>query len=503
MRRKWQVFLIVVFVLVVFRFAPSAQGQSTPRRVRIGVDIRFGLQACIDSWTPITEYLSKTIPDYRFVIVPLASQQDLVRVLEKGNLDFMVLDPAMELMAEDRFGVSPLATLIESAPGDATLRPADASSSGAIICRADREDIKSISDLRGKRLSAVKPWSLTGWIAQWELLKNAKIDPQQHLAQVVFEGTHNQVVKSVLAGESDVGTLDADLLVFMLKNRKIPDKSLCVINHEGDVVPLTSGENAAATEFFPGRMLAKSATTSDELAKRVVEALLSKSLATTQDQMPSLATWTVPANSSKVRRTLQSLMGQDFADSAGFPLPYQAPEWLGMALAVASVCVIAIIVVLVLQGRGRRRELLVEEQLETTRREVAEARADKQRLDTILSLAGCGIDIVDDDDQVVYADAGLEQRLGDWRGRKCYQYFSDQETPCACCQRPGPLDTPENTIVNLDAAATGPNAVFQHADHQVLQMIGIPFRDESGKWLYARIHIPVSANLQAGNLQHA
>jgi hypothetical protein len=122
-----------------------------------------------------------------------------------------------------------------------------------------------------------------------------------------------------------------------------------------------------------------------------------------------------------------------------------------------------------------------------------EVRADKQRIDAILSLAGCGIDIVDDNDQVVYADSGLERRYGDWRGKKCYEYFCDLEKPCSGCCRPSPLGEQSKVIQDLDCSngstITDPHAKIHYTENQSMRMIGIPFHDESGQWLYARIHI--------------
>jgi ABC-type phosphate/phosphonate transport system substrate-binding protein len=487
---------IVLLLACVFALPPAFAQEpagSAPRRVRIGIDIRMGFQSCIDSWTPIAGRLSKAIPECRFVIVPLASQEDLIGVLERGDVDFTVLDPALELVAEDRFGVSPLATLVELAPGDA-MRQADAACSGAIICRTDRKDIRTIEDLRGKRLSAVKPWSLTGWIAQWALLKRRRIDPQRDLAQVVFEGTHSQVVKSVLDGTADVGTLDADLLLGMARTQQIQGDAICVINPRGAAVPMASEEDISATERYPGCVLAKSATTSDKLAKRVAEALMHETVTTQFDGMARRLAWTVPANYSKVRHTLQTLMGPRFAESTGFPLPKARPAWLAPVLSFGGVCLVAAVVILVLRRRHRRRESLLAEQLETTRRELVEVRADKHRLDTILSLVGCSVDIVDDNDQMIYADSGLERRYGDWRGKKCYEYFCERETACPCCNRPGPLDAEErvfqDTECSMWSATADPHASARGAEGESFQMIGIPFHDESGKWLLARLHVP-------------
>jgi two-component system sensor histidine kinase TtrS len=138
----------------------------------------------------------------------------------------------MELLAEDRFGAAPLATMVES-PSNATKpSPSDAACSGAIIRRADRTDLATIQDIRGQRVSAVKPWSLTGWIAQWGLLVKQGINPQNDLKQVSFLGTHGEVIKSVLDGTADVGVVDADMLFYLGKNQRIPDGSLCYLPFE-------------------------------------------------------------------------------------------------------------------------------------------------------------------------------------------------------------------------------------------------------------------------------
>jgi two-component system sensor histidine kinase TtrS len=347
---KDKIFLVLISLSFLQPAFALETTDATPRRVRIGVDIRLGFQSCIDSWTPVTEYLSKAIPECRFVIIPLASQQDLVRTLENGGIDFMALDPAMELVAEDRFGVSPLAAMIKVGSTEIKTRSSDAPCSGAIIRRADRKDIDSIQDLRGQRLSAVKPWSLTGWIAQWALLVNKKIDPQKDLKQVAFAGTHGQVVKDVLEGAADVGVLDADLLLQMLRNQRIPEKSLYIINRQGKAVPLLLNQNASATDSYPGRILSKAAATSDELAKRVVDALMPKTLDIRLDRMPCKIGWSIPPNYSKVRYVLQTLMGPHFADSQGFPLPMQYPAWFFPVLAVIGILAAFIAMVFLTPG---------------------------------------------------------------------------------------------------------------------------------------------------------
>ncbi len=494
MKTRAMVVALVAWMAVGRAFAVTGD-DAMPERVRIGVDIRLGLQSCIEFWTPITKRLSEAIPEHRFVIVPLASHQDVERVLESRGVDFLAIDSAVELMAEDRFGVSPLTTMVESNSGHAEFPPADAACSGAIIRRADRADIQQVRDLRGMRLSAVKPWSLTGWFAQWGVLARNDVDPYRNLKQVVFEGTHGEVLKSVLDGSSDAGALDANLLLDLMQKQRIPDNSLWIIDRRGIAVPLAAKTFTASTPRYPGRLVSKAATTSDELAKRVVDALVEKPLRTTLDGIPCQVRWTAPSNTSKVRRLLQSLLGPQFAMSDGYPTAPAAPAWLfplqvfGIALGGFFLASAAV------RSYYRRRERFIEEQFEDTRRELIEVRAENQRIDTILALAGCGVDIVDDQNQIVYADASLEHKYGDWHGHTCHDFYCGSDTPCPGCPRPFPINEHCQTVVDPDCTQFRSHDLFfkfEGIQGEATRMIGVPFRDEGGRWLHARVHLPMA-----------
>lgn len=489
--------LIPAVLVTIFLLSPWAIAGKTdemPERIRIGVDVRLGLQSCLDYWTPVTDYLTKAIPGHRFVIVPLASQQDLVRLLESKGVDFMALDPAMELMAEDRFGTVPLATMTEIDPKESRPQPSDAASNGAIIFLADRSDIRSIKDLRGLRISAVKPWSLTGWISQWGLLANSGIDPHRDIRQVIFEGTHGQVIQRVLDESADVGIVDADILSFMMHNGRIAPDSFAILNRDGRVVPLGEEEFVASTQAYPGRLFSKAEMVPDEFAKRVADALTKTTLDSTLDGMPCRIRWTAPCNYSRVRHLLQTLMGPQFAESEGFPLPRQRPAWL-FPLQITGIAIgFAFLASAMVRRYYRRSDQLLQNQLDDSRRELIEVQAELQRMNVVLDRAGCGIDIVDDENNLVYVDSNLEHRYGDWHNRKCHEYYCESDAPCPECRRPFPINEHCGTAVNLDCTEWTTSAIAR-AKHQAIEgkamwMIGVPFRDEGGRWLHARLHIP-------------
>ena len=497
--------LLVAAILFTPGRPTSAQDteNAAPQRVRIGVDVRLSFRSCMDSWLPVAEYLSKAIPDHRFVVVPLASLRDVQRTLEKGDVDFVVLDPAMEILANDRYGATPLLTLVETAEDETTLRPANAASSGTLIRRADRADIARIRDIRGQRLAAVKPWSLTGWIAQWGVLEKNGIDPHRDVLQVVFEGVNGQVVESVLNGSADVGAVDAEMLDCLIRSKQVSAASLCFFDRRGLAVPLVLGESLSSTDAYPGRVLCKTEATSNDLAQRVANALMKQGVEISLDHTPYRVTWSVACNYGKVRHLLQALMGPYYAESPGFPMPSRYSVWFLPAVVIGGAVVALVIAWLFLRRRYRRRTEVLRDQFDALRRELLEARAERQRINAILTLAGCGIDIVDDANKIVYADSGLERSYGDWHGRKCHEYYCGSGAPCPDCRRPDATGEQSQILLDIDGSQSpptdDPHAKVHYIRGESTRMIGIPFRDEGGRWLYARIHFPLAAFAEQGS----
>jgi ABC-type phosphate/phosphonate transport system substrate-binding protein len=487
--------IFLLFVILAWRSVPADGQDDAPRRIRIGVDTQIGFEATIDTWTPLAEYLTKAVPGYRFVIVPLASREDVSRVFERPGVDFTILNPALEVLCSDKYGTVTLATMWRTMPGEKEPLPGEAACAGAIIRAADRADLERIEDIRGQRVAAVKPWSLTGWLAQWGYLVKQQVDPYSDLEEVVFEGTQEQVIKNVLDGTADVGVVDMGLLTEMVENKRIPKESLYIFNKRGQTSPFVAGDEMATTVLYPQWAFVKAPTTPDELAQRVAEALQKEPVETEIDGMPFRVGWTFPRNYSRVRRLLVGLMGPQFAEMAGYPRAPDREPWIFPAVVIGSALLILAVVSMFVRDRYRKRAIVLSERLEETRSSLLEARAERQRVDAILAMAGCGIDIVDNNNDMVFADSSLERKYGDWHGRKCDEYYRGSDVPCDTCAIPGPGDEPRQEFVELNAEPwlvdADPHAHVHYIEGEKMRMIGIPFQDESGRWLYARVHVPV------------
>jgi PAS domain S-box-containing protein len=136
---------------------------------------------------------------------------------------------------------------------------------------------------------------------------------------------------------------------------------------------------------------------------------------------------------------------------------------------------------------ARLRDDLEQELRERSRLE-AEGLAANQRLEFVVGATGTGFDIIDDTCTMQYIDPARMKKFGDYRDRKCYEYFRGRATPCEECAM-------------MRALATRSVAVEEQtnpADYRrPTQVTAIPFQTEEGKWMVAEVSVDISERKQA------
>ena len=82
-----------------------------------------------------------------------------------------------------------------------------------IIARNDRDDLKTLKDLRGKKIAASSPNSLGGWLAALREIRQRGYDPDNFFSSVYFAQFQTpDVISSVLNGNVDAGILTTCVL---------------------------------------------------------------------------------------------------------------------------------------------------------------------------------------------------------------------------------------------------------------------------------------------------
>ncbi|KAA3628175.1 MAG: PAS domain S-box protein [Proteobacteria bacterium] len=288
--RAW----IAVFVLLGGTAVSAAE-----QLVSIGILTHRGKEPTLAAWAPTAQYLSEQVPGHRFVVTPLGFD-DVDPAVAALAVDFILANSGMYVDLEVRHGVSRIATLYNRRSDNQRYNVFG----GVVFTRADRSDLEGLKELRGSRFAAVHPISLGGYQMSLRELHALGIDPQEDFQVLDFLDVHDRVVRGVLDGTYDAGTVRTDILERMVLDGKIEEKQYRVIN------PQPYSEDfpfVRSTRLYPEWPFAKARHTSNELAQKVAVALLSMPRDHPAALAGRYAGWTVPLDYQPVHELFKEL----------------------------------------------------------------------------------------------------------------------------------------------------------------------------------------------------
>jgi two-component system sensor histidine kinase/response regulator len=358
------------------------------RLVRIGVLAKRGAERCLEEWEPTAEYLTAEIPGFKFVIRPLG-HDEIDAAVERGELDFILVNPSLYVELERFYGASRIVTL-RAVYGS---KPC-AVYAGVIFCKADRSDIRKLADLKGKTFMAVDERSFGGWQMAWRELKEHGVNPYRHFRELRFGGTHDAVVYAVRDGQVDAGTVRADTLPRMASEGKISLEEFQVIGERVGEEPELPFRRS--TRSYPEWPLAKARHTSSELGQQVAIALMSMSADTPAARAAGCAGWAIPENYQSVHECLEALQIGPYREYGKVSLGAVVRRyWSWVAGSAALLVLAACIAAYVTQLNRRLRQALSEQRRESFERIEAEValrrseqlRAESEKLASIGQLA--------------------------------------------------------------------------------------------------------------------
>ncbi|WP_303662804.1 PhnD/SsuA/transferrin family substrate-binding protein, partial [Sulfuricurvum kujiense] len=318
----------IISFLVLFTLLLDAK-----ERVSIGVLAHKNYESTHTMWDATAEYLNTKIPNYEFEIVPLRFEEFPPSLRDK-KIDFVITNSAYYVDLENRYGISRIATLKNM---DLNGR-AQTQFGGVVFTLAFNQTIQELKEIKNRPFAAVNHDSFGGWIMALREFKAHNIDADK--IKVTFYGTHEAVVKAVLEGKADAGTVRTDTLERMASEGKINLNDFAIINHQN----YPDFYYQASTRLYPEWPIATAKHTSDELAEKVAVALISMPSDSEAARTSKALGWTIPLDYQSIHECLKELDLGPYKSMKADAFVYFVEQY-GMYIVISFLLLILLVVV--------------------------------------------------------------------------------------------------------------------------------------------------------------
>jgi two-component system sensor histidine kinase TtrS len=282
----------LMFLLTLAIFFAGAPALHAEQEIRFGVLAKRGVPKAFEQWGPTADYLSKKL-SVNCVLVPLKFVE-IEPALKNGEIHFLLANSAFYARFEKQYNLKAICTMINRKKETALEE-----FGGVLFARRD-SSIKSIQDIKGKKLMCVKYSSFGGAQMAWRLLLESGVDPKKDCSAFLQGGTHDKVVLAVKERKADVGTVRSDTLERMEAEGKIKMSDFRIINQIKDSYPFVH-----STRLYPEWPVAACSITDKKLAKKVAKALILMNFSHEAMVASKVYKWTYPANYADVTECLR------------------------------------------------------------------------------------------------------------------------------------------------------------------------------------------------------
>ena len=290
----------IIYFLLTFLCSTSLFAQKD---IKIGVFAYNGVEFASSRWDKTIEAIDKAIPEYNVKALYLTGIDKVRESVRDSEVDFVLTNPTAYARLENEYGISRVATLINTRKDGGLTQ-----FSSVFFTKADRDDIKSIKDFIGKSIMGVNKEGFGGWqMAHKELLDNG-IDPYKS-CKVFFapDGIKTTVVYSVLAGKADIGTVRTGHLEKLIRKNKIKKSDYKLIGLKNDGFPLPH-----STGLYPEWPFATMPHTDLKVSNAMVKALLNIKSSDMAAKAGNYTGWTVPLDYAPIHDILIELKAKPY-----------------------------------------------------------------------------------------------------------------------------------------------------------------------------------------------
>ncbi|HEY5720287.1 MAG TPA: PhnD/SsuA/transferrin family substrate-binding protein, partial [Gammaproteobacteria bacterium] len=311
--------------------ASALPARADHQSVHVGVLLEGSAPSLLDAWQPLRAALNARVRGHEFELVPLAFDT-IQQVVERGEVDFVIVDPAVYATLELRDDVSRIATRLQRENGRDLSRLAT-----LLFTRNDRVDLSRAQDLVEARLAAVHPDSFAGWHLATYTLAGHGADPKGLLESAAFTNFDFAAVAQLVAeGRADAGVLPSGVFEQLVERGVIDPARFKTLGQRE--IPHFPYRHSSA--LFPEWAFARLRHTPDDLARQVAVALLDDGI-----YSASAAGWTTPLDYHSVHEVLMEISAGPYQGGLARMtlerLVDQHQRWFALAMGLLVLIVLA------------------------------------------------------------------------------------------------------------------------------------------------------------------
>lgn len=311
----------------------SALAEDSRTEARIGVLAYRGSDHLQRRWLTLRDYLSTSIPDWSFKIVPVTLSSAAAQI-DSGQLDFIVTNPGHFVDLNRDFRLSVIASRLQQ-KSDGTFSGEFGST---IITRKD-SGITELKDVVGRSVAAIDIDAFGGFQMAWFEFDRAGIDLFEDPQELRFVGfPMDRIVMDVMTGKADVGIVRSGLMEDLAREGRIDSDAFIHLNSNVTY----SHSDKVSTGLYPEWPFAVLATTDPVLSNRVALALLKTGEIDRTEISGTLDAWSAPVayhGASELRDAFRARMKQAIAQQHRTTTSI---FWAGIAAIVLALAAIAI-----------------------------------------------------------------------------------------------------------------------------------------------------------------
>ncbi|MDP1957861.1 MAG: PhnD/SsuA/transferrin family substrate-binding protein, partial [Rhodocyclaceae bacterium] len=253
----------------------------------------------LSNWDDLPAQLAAAIPGRTFEVRSLAGPA-MREAVQADELAFVITNSSQYVALAAEFGIQRIATV--------TLREALSSkeSLGSVVLTlASRDDLRQLTDLRGKRIAAMAPDAFGGYLVAAREFLRVGVDLEVGDARLLFIGfPMRQAIEAVSSGKADAAIIRTCLFEQLAARDMLRAADYKVVAER----PTPGFPCATSTPLYPDWPIAAARRVDRQLAKDVAMALLSL------PPSPSGMTWDVPADYQPVSELYREMMLGPYAD---------------------------------------------------------------------------------------------------------------------------------------------------------------------------------------------